>query len=243
MKEHPILFSTDMVQAILEGRKTQTRRPVKLPEHLTRIPFYANGSVPPEKKPYLTFIGGRITHVFKGLLRDEEERVAYPPWRVGDRIYVRETCWILGKWVKNGRTNTGKQKWMFCPDYRRCAKFDASHPNTATKTTPRESLAFWKRPSIHVPKWASRIMLEVTAVRAERIQDITREDVIAEGVKLSCDSPCSVIEKYGHCVDFEKTNCAKKFITLWDSIYDPRGLGWDVNQLVWATTFKKLEGL
>jgi hypothetical protein len=91
-------------------------------------------------------------------------------------------------------------------------------------------------PSIHMPKWASRLWLEITAVRAERVQDITLEDVVAEGIMDSV--PCVYRDSVSKC-DHHETMA--KFIALWDSLNDKRGYGWDVNPGVWVVEFKKVE--
>lgn len=93
---------------------------------------------------------------------------------------------------------------------------------------------WWKRkiPAIHMPRWASRIQLEITDVRIQRVQDISNADAIAEGIA----DPASIEE--APAVDEARAG----FRDLWDSINEKRGFGWDANPLVWALTFKRIDG-
>ena len=98
------------------------------------------------------------------------------------------------------------------------------------------------RPSIHMPRWASRITLEITDVRVERVQDISEADAWAEGIEVLdgqfADADiCATAKKYG--LMFENANCI--YAHLWDTLYAARGLGWDVNPWVWVNTFKRAE--
>ena len=167
MKEHPILFSTPMVRAILEGRKTKTRRVAK-PETVRLIE---------------ECMGDPLFSLNVGL---HLKRIK-PPYAVGDRFWVRET---FAPFV--GAMGRGA-----------IYKADDVH------ATPLEMCLGNKwRPSIHMPRWASRITLEVTGVRAQRLQDITPEDAWEEG--------------FEHIGSFEWT---------WDSLYAKRGLGWEANHV------------
>lgn len=176
--DKPIIFSTDMVKAILEGRKTQTRRLVKpQPQRF----FEVN-----EDPVYLYDVEWNI-----GIIN--------PPYQPGDRLYVRET------WAKddNGdyvyRTNYGKTE-------------DDSFPPSMFK---------W-RPSIHMPREASRIRLLVKSVRVERVQDIMPDDVLLEGL-----------------VDVgTEVNALDRFAESWDSISAKRGFGWVTNPYVWVIEFE-----
>lgn len=98
------------------------------------------------------------------------------------------------------------------------------------------------RPSIHMPRWASRTTLEITDVRVERVQDISEADAWAEGIEVLdgqfADADIyATAKKYG--LMFENANCI--YAHLWDSLYAARGLGWDVNPWVWVITFKRAE--
>lgn len=170
MNERPIIFSGPMVRAILDGRKTQTRRVVKL-----------NASGRAQRK-------GRNWH-----LADPECVLACPYGVPGDRLWVRET-WQDG----NGGI------------------YYATDGNTA---------APWK-PSIYMPRWASRITLEVVSVRVERLNEIGEEDAIAEGSQCA-GVPASLTNRGA-------------FAKLWDSI-NAKTHPWASNPWVWVVEFKRLE--
>lgn len=201
MKERPILFSAPMVRAILAGKKTQTRREVNRLNGL--------GSV--------TCFGGSETSGYDFALRDrrdmwnefrEDELLARCPYGVaGDRLWVRET-WALCINVIDGET-------------------EAVHKAGPWRNENEPSLK-WK-PSIHMPRWASRITLEVVAVRVERLQDITDKDVFCEGIQQAVDE------------GLQGDGSARgAFIELWESINGPDS--WPANPWVWVVEFKRLKG-
>jgi hypothetical protein len=186
MKERPILFSGPMVQAILDGRKTQTRRVVKpQPEYWEQTGGY---HYPLDKKPYRGAPVGRVRSI-------DEYRCPYG--QPGDRLWVRETWHQYAGGEVIYRADYGPES------YQAGAKG-------------------W-RPSIFMPRWASRITLEITGVRVERVQDISADDARAEGVSAPDVLPRS------------------KFATLWDSINAKRGYGWDMNPWCWCVEFKAVQ--
>lgn len=185
MKERPILFSAHMVRAILDGRKTQTRRPVK----------------------NLGFVTG-IGHVLNGSDDRSEWPDFCPHGKLGDRLWVRET-------------------WSQHPQFADIAfRADGEEFEDSDGFT---WIPKWK-PSIHMPRKASRIDLEITGVRVERLHDISEEDAIAEGVQITD-------EHTGCADDIDSHAHAYKFI--WESI---NGKGsWDLNPFVWVVEFKRIE--
>lgn len=186
-KERPILFSEPMVKAILEGRKTQTRRVIKpQPERLGEV-VWDFGS------EETCFIGDESAREYLLYNARNPYGWAYHDG-TADRLWVRET-WRHYK-LEN-RTS-----------YRADGEEDV---------TP---LLTW-RPSIHMPRWASRITLEITDVRVERVQEISLGDIRAEGL-----DPLPVVNPRGDFAD------------LWDSINLKRGYGWDQNPWVWVICFK-----
>lgn len=181
MKEHPILFSGPMVRAILDCRKTQTRRLAKM-----------NSSECPV--PYLP----------------------------GDRLWVRET-WnladpddeetslpgdVYGPYAPFTGSQAGKEiHWR--------AIYRADPASTATH--PKYGKALW-RPSIHMPRWACRLVLEIDGLRLHQLQEMTEEDAIAEG-----------------CQDI------KSFMNLWNKTYQKLAKRWSANPWVWAIKFHIVE--
>jgi len=202
MKERPILFNSAMVRAILDGRKTQTRRPTK---------FEWSGTA--EK-----------------LLRQSAFDPAYKSLfgTVGDRLWVRET-WGLMSYHDPTYWCGGSIEGVPESDLR--LEFLVEHQ--ANWKISNES-AYW-RPSIHMPRWASRIDLEITAVRVERVQDITEEDAIKEGCEMDGNIPKLQPHDVVGWVGWD--SATEWFSDIWDSIYGK----WDANPWVWVYEFRRVE--
>ncbi len=203
--ERPILFSGEMVRAILDGRKTVTRREVKLPRARDSFVLVEHGD---GWWPYQSDDGE--SHVCS----DGMERPYNCPYgQPGDQLWVRES---------------------WCPIYRQ-GNPELGVIEVDYRATPRERMCDldgsrrWK-PSIHMPRSASRIQLEVTAVHVERLQDISEEQAQAEGV-----SPVRVkVKKLSALVH------RAGFFYLWERI---NGIGsWDANPWVWVVEFKVIKG-
>jgi len=216
--ERPILFSAPMVRALLDGTKTQTRRVVRL----------AEGDV-------LHCVDG---HPWRSNLHGMR-RVACPYGAPGDRLWVKET-WCAGAWF-NPLTPTQIGLDSGYTRERVALKYLA---DDARRGPWREHDVEGKtRAPIHMPRWASRITLQVTDVRVQRVQTITDDDARAEGVERGeyqgqpmhwrnylADSP----------VDWCRTP-RESFFTLWDSINGKRpGCAWGDNPWVWAITFERV---
>lgn len=208
IKERPILFSAPMVRAILEGRKTVTRRVVKQPP--------ASGWVFGDEYGRIT-----STHRHKGkfgaLIRrgvgtdfPEIDIVPCPYGQPGDRLWVRETH----SFVPDDDEPAGCSAVLYAADGNQYGKL---------------------RPSIHMPRWASRILLEVTAVRVERLQDVSEEQAKAEGVD---GEPCDHVRQSCDDIGCSGDTAKGAFSFLWESI---NGAGsWDANPWVWVVEFKRI---
>ena len=207
--ERGMIFNAEMVRAILDGRKTQTRRPIKWKQtRFTEIGEREDGS----KWPW-----------------SEDAEHAFDFWHpcpfgsVGDRIWVRETFQgplfdfdLMDSYCKE---STPFEKSEFC-----VYKADGV-PAPEFYDADDELHSCW-RPSIHMPRWASRILLEITDVRVERLKSISDRDALREG--------CSAADmKCGDCV-------ADVFARLWASIYGSDS--WNANPWVWVIEFKRVEG-
>lgn len=146
-----------------------------------------------------------------------------PYGRPGDRIWVRETFSRCGC---DGCTKAWPMPWPLGKD---------NHPVLYRATRNGTSGLVW-RPSIFMPRWASRITLEVTKVRVERVQEISEEDANAEGLTSNYQDgiACSSIPPERH-----KWHQPKRvfFSALWDSLNAKRGFGWDANPWVWVIEF------
>lgn len=248
MKERGMIFNGEMVRALLDGRKTQTRRIMK-----------------PQPGPCPR--GGHWwpSNVFKTMLHVEEEMQndkggwgglvgdACPFGDVGDRIWVRETWATLGNedgccvdWegnlCKGDERSAARIYRASCEqrpgDYGLWSIPDDAYWKPHTKEHKFEGA--W-RPSIHMPRWASRITLEITDVRVERLNAISEEDAEAEGIDMEAlyDSQ----DCYDCIADHNMTGrptVTGAFKYLWESIYGEES--WKANSWVWVIEFKRVEG-
>jgi hypothetical protein len=231
IKERPILFSAPMVRAILEGRKKVTRRALN------------------ERALKNINIGAQIGECHElpteGPLHPNS--VGYyndfcPFGQPGDRLWVRETFALLGN--EDGVCVDWSDQ-MVKGDERAAARiFRASCtigdyslwqvPDKAEWKPDTESLQYegsW-RPSIHMPRWASRILLEITEVRVERLQGITYEDAVAEGVYRDNSRVWTATDEGGQCHKYPEP----AFRDLWKTT----GGDWDANPWVWVVEFKRV---
>lgn len=213
MSIKPILFSTPMVQAILDGRKTMTRRVVK------------------SDPTYLHWDGFAPTG-----WHDGHSPMRHVPYLLGDVLWVRET-WYYETHMHD-QTNPDIPT-LPSGNYQHRYVFRADRPNYPVDIGVGQH--GW-RPSIFMPKEAARIFLRVTSVRAERVQDITADDVIHEGVK-DVDNEIRNQDHTTH-ESIRNWNLAwaqYQFRTLWDSLNAKRGFGWDTNPYVWAIEFERVD--
>jgi hypothetical protein len=201
MKERPILFSAPMVRALLASQKTQTRRIVK-PQ--------------PSQSSDTAFLGAdgiwRFSHLtLRGPVSHEADDVRCPYGQPGDRLYVRETWCCV-----HGIPEAGSVPH---PD-----DFVRYRADAGPGEKVIDDVKGWK-PSIHMPRVYSRILLEVVSVRVERLQDISRGDAMDEG----CPFPNMA----------QGDDPRKWYAQLWESI---NGAGsWDLNPWVWCVSFRRIE--
>lgn len=219
MKERPIIFSTDMVKAIFEGKKTRTRRVIthySVPND--DLVDFQEFLYIPENNDVMSPNEGYYA-LFK-CNANQDNRVIYfrcPYGKVGDRLWVREAWRTI---MENGTPND------FGVVYKD-GGISFYQDNTKRTNYPMEEK--W-RPSIFMPRWASRILLEITGVRVERVQDIDEGDAIAEGIPPF--APGGIKQT--------STIPRKHFSTLWDSINDKRGYSWSLNPWIWVIEFKRV---
>jgi hypothetical protein len=212
MKETPILFSTKMVKAILDNRKTQTRRVITRPEQWM-IEF--NGE----------------SHTVENKYGESVNLLTLCPYgQPGDLLYVRETWAELG-WYEhcdNFVHHIGEHDVIF---FEECGtKFEWRDDDGGADERKDGSMRSHWKPSIHMPKWAARIWLEITNVGIQRVQDITGSDAKAEGI----GEPYACRSESGY--NFEMRYQFRKF---WNSINEKRGYGWDSNPFVWVIEFRR----
>lgn len=235
MKERGMIFNGEMVRAILDGRKTQTRRPIKW------------------KQTRFTEIGEREDGSKWPWSEDAEHTCDFwhpcPFGAVGDRIWVRETWGVVSHafsddglmidWVPD-RPSTAIHEMPFGNGYYSGYAIYAADGDFAWGDDDgyEDGRSCWK-PSIHMPRAASRILLEITDVRVERLNAISEEDATAEGVppagSLLPDYPGTFLTPKG---DFATAKVA--FQRLWESIYGEES--WNANPWVWVISFERIEG-
>jgi len=219
VKERPILFSGPMVNAIRDGRKTQTRRKVKLPI-----------------KDPLT--GCEIAGCEANSLLRQGDKLC-PYGQPGDRLWCKETFCQFDAYGT---------PWL----YRADEDEDGSVPflmhgeGGSGGGVANTVIERWK-PSIFMPRWASRILLEITAVRIERLQDISEEDAVAEGCNEThlehtedcSDEHCALSGGPDDCCGY-LVSAKLEYKALWESINGPGS--WEANPWVWVIEFRVLEG-
>jgi hypothetical protein len=249
MTTRPILFSTPMVRALLAQTKVQTRRGLTISGHRTFTEFGVSDT------------GGYDWHFRDSEkrwhdLRDAELKKRLP-WQVGANLWVRET-WKPGSWRYDGRVAADyraspemtKTPWCY-PD-----NFDDLWPKWTEELDNQglqpddDGMYRWKpgqsplkwRPSIHMPRWASRLTLTVTDVRVQRLQDISEEDALAEGIEdvtqqvASSDRSLQFWRRYKDGAWNGYVDCPKgSYASLWESLNGPGS--WSENPWIVALTF------
>ncbi|HCT5938909.1 TPA: hypothetical protein OT253_003339 [Klebsiella pneumoniae] len=201
ISERGMIFNAEMVRALLDGRKTQTRRPIKWKQtRFTEIVEREDGS----KWPW-----------------SEDAEHACDFWHpcpfgaVGDRIWVREAFRVHSRATDVATlVYKASERNSWTEQTRRVPVAVCNKPATPEKWTP----------SLHMPRWASRILLEITGVRVERLRSMSQDDARAEGV-IAASGPMEA---------------GLAFRELWDSIYGEES--WKANPWVWVIEFKRVEG-
>lgn len=218
MSERQIIFSGQMVRAILDGRKTQTRR-------LLLAPWKGRWKKPPVGDEFLEEDGRLLVRCEDDeQFHEASEVLPSPHGEVGGRLLVRETFGF------RGYGNTGD--WR--PRNARMKEDDLDRWAIEYRADwgPNQEGCIWRSPRF-MPRWASRITLEITEVRVQRLQDISAEDVEAEGIseeETRCDGECG------------ETPCSllvPTYARAWNSINAKRA-PWATNPWVWAITFKRV---
>ncbi|WP_137279272.1 hypothetical protein [Pseudomonas rhizoryzae] len=216
MKERPILFSGPMVRAILEGRKTVTRRAIKRRKRSADTNFSLVQQQDGSWLPYHTFDESLIDE------QGSEHPIACPFGQVGDRLWVRET------WAGVGNVDPGYLTYR--ATYPACLP-----PNLENVPADLRAVGERWRPSIHMPRAASRILLEITDVRVERLQDISGDQAEAEGVDSAlCRQFFETSPSRHEC----KEAVIHGFAGLWASINGAES--WHANPWVWVVEFRKV---
>lgn len=204
MKSRPILFSGAMVRAILDGRKTQTRRIVKLPDGVTPADITLD-------RMQAGYKNGTTRPVFECDGDPNAFSVKCPYGEISDRLWCRET------WAETEQSGVHPIDSQYV--------YRATDPDWST-------LEGWKwKPSIFMHREASRIELEITGIRVERLNEISEADAEAEG----CTGDCPI----GHIPTYLAAPLSYEYAQLWESINGPGS--WAKNPFVWCLEFKRVE--
>ncbi len=224
MKEHPILFRPEMVKAILEDRKTQTRRPVNLPANAKHVAYWST----PTGRSQLGYADPGVNYwTTRGNHID-----ACPFGQPGDRLWVKERHCYLDVAKELRRDFKGaRAEWDLVVEYsdgtemcRRAVDLQPGpRPDLPRPKQTRERGEIGWRPAIFMNRWASRLSLEVTRIRVERLQEISEADVIAEGIRPR---------------EWAMEN-AVRYSQLWDSMRIGTSVEWVKNPWVWVIEFRR----
>lgn len=246
VREYPILFTGPMVRAILDGSKTQTRRVAEplcnpLPSNAHRSFRLNNEIVEASGDKPGEWIEIRVGKGPKG----EGNPYRCPYGQPGDRLWVRETFidgWPTGEsgeveYCDEDGNDLPKHVW-----YRASEGCLTKYPIRGWQSNRGAVITGWTdgdggfvdkipwKPSIHMPRWACRMLLEITDVRVQRLHDMNRVDAFFEGCPYEVAGPDGDIEA-----------AHRWFVDLWDSINAKRGYGWDTNPWVWCISFKRID--
>ena len=206
--ERPILMSAPMVRAILDGRKTQTRLPSAM-RGADRVFWHRGETHSWGNKPPQQYEGW-VAEVdeLSGLLLP----LSCPYGQAGDRLWVRET-WHCPKQLDG---SYHREKLIYAADRHRGVRW---------------------QPSVQMPRWASRLTLEITGVRVERVQQIAESDIYAEGAK-----PIPSCQRHWFVpgYDFEEGSPRAVYSQLWDELHAHPGFTWESNPLVWVIEFRRV---
>lgn len=225
-RERPVLFNGDMVKAILAGTKTQTRRPMKV------------------QPADITGFGSNEWSRFRNNMAERWQRAEAfgqpcPFGEPGDRLWVRET-WRPEERdsdMADGVRYQADDAFRVIENTREAAdRWLDVHGGLGAKNIYR-----W-RPSIHMPRWASRLTLRVTGARLERLQSITPDDAVAEGIERV--SHVGLMQAFGwkdYGGGAGYFDPVKSFASLWDQVATDRELCWDRNPWVWRISFERID--
>lgn len=210
MTERPIIFSGEMVRAIMDRKKVQTRRPIKPQPNSPPEGWYPDAY---NHSEWWTFWGPNGT---KDSGRCTLPQFKCPFGKVGDRLWVRET-WSIPHPFDPYKPSEIKP----CPE------------KVSYHADRKLGSGLIARPSIHMPRWASRILLEITDIRVERVQEINCADAEAEGTKEILTGDFTLYPQ-------EMPLIKHGFAHIWDSIYAKKGFGWESNPFVWVIDFRRI---
>jgi len=218
MKERPIIICTELIPKVLDGSKTKTRRVIK-PQPIDR--------------PVQDACDWWHWLDIKGIGYDKH----CPYGQVGDRLWCKET-WAVHEYYNHRKPiDIPQGVTVECRALPELVRTDGDGHRKI-----REGERGKWRPSIHMPRWASRIDLEITDIRVERLQEITEQDAIAEGCRLiAAGIQHFELKPTPHFTEPPRPFTRRDhFIGLWDALNEKRGYPWESNPFVWVIEFKRI---
>lgn len=237
MKERGMIFNSEMVRAILDGRKTQTRRIMKVQPKPCNHANWPDDSPDPQWKSYpggwccaVCANGTTIDH------RHHAKGITCPYGTVGDRIWVRETF--------QGPLFDYEQMESYLEDSSKFENPEFCQYAADGKPAPEyydadDNLRHGWRPSIHMPRWASRILLEITNIGIQRIHSISQNDAAREGLMRLPVTGRYCINQGDQYFGGASHDAREVFSWMWQSIYGEES--WNANPWVWVIEFKRIE--
>lgn len=240
--DRPILFSGPMVRALLDGRKTQTRRVIDFAGIDKVVDFVRVGFDRDTGIPFFEMKDGAGEFLTRPKGKYFVDHHYSPRFAVGDRLWVREAWRVSQKWDSTApRDLPPRTMTVMFPEGGSIANQSSGRwePDlTYPSVTP--AWAGRLRQGMHMPRWASRLTLTVTDVRIQRLQQITEEDAVAEGAWSNGKGYVCFETKAGRTEMLASARQA--YAELWDSLNAERGFGWDANPWVTVTTFSVVWG-
>ena len=222
MKQHPILFQAEMVRAILSGSKGQTRRIADVED--------ATGAAP-----------GLITPKGSFAPRSPKNHLSYYKYQAGEQLWVRETWRAVDKSCAGLSNYWSADQKNHRPDLKPSELIQAECCILYRASIDLHSSPHRWKPSIFMPRWASRITLNITGIRLEKLHDISEADAINEGIEKHSDGEFVnyMLDQLGG--NYHSFDCPiKSYFSLWEKINGKESL--ESNPWVWVTEFKRVEG-
>lgn len=217
------------VRACLDGRMTQFREVITRLPRFGKIRKFQRSDTPGYDWTF------RDKEARWHDLRDAELRKALP-YAPGDRLWVRETWGVIQAFDHLSPREIGT-RYFYDGRYQGSIGYTTDGPDRWCQTGCNGAAGKW-RPSIHMPRWASRLTLIVEAVRVQRLQEISEEDAIAEGIEYFF---AGLFRDYLQGPDIGIEGAVPSFHSLWDSLNAKRGFGWEANPWVCAVTFRVVQ--
>ncbi len=232
-REHGILFMPEMVSGIISGKKEMTRRIIKPQPDDDGL--HNHTLFPMSLQSDMQGWWGTVDET------GEHKEFNFPYGDIGDLLFVRETHFGYGRWVKDGHTKKGVTKWKFKALNNEVRYLD-NQPEKFWKSRNKkypDAPAWYKRNSLFMPKYASRLWLKITGIKVERLQDISEKDAISEGIESTVfENAKTTVYKNYMDASHAHEDPRKSFQTLWISI---NGVdSWKNNPYIWCLNFKVL---